>query len=119
MHAAGCSATIVRRDPNNRIVIKTPSKKEFSLPQECMCTVGRLSNVLHGETPIGSAQANRWLGNRPRSGLWQRKTGRLGRKIRAPPPTKMINPREEEDSDTIIFTQPRNFVKTLNNQFHY
>jgi len=31
------------------------------------------------------------LGNRPRSGLWQRKTGRFGRKIRPPPPLKIID----------------------------
>lgn len=51
---------------------------------------GRLSNVDHGTTPIGSPQRNRWLGNRPRSGLWQRKSGRHGRKIKPPKPVKEI-----------------------------
>lgn len=64
-----------------------------------MCTVGRLSNAIHGSTPIGSAQRNRELGNRPRSGLWKRKDGRFGRKLRRPPPTRTFvatGPRKEE-----------------------
>lgn len=51
---------------------------------------GRVSNIEHSKTPIGSAQRNRELGNRPRSGLWQRKDGRHGRKIRKLPPMKLI-----------------------------
>ncbi|XP_066248819.1 large ribosomal subunit protein uL2m [Euwallacea similis] len=90
IHGAGTFATIIRKTPNNKVIIMMPSKKEFSLPEECMCTVGRLSNVAHADTPIGSAQKNRELGNRPRSGWWQRKTGRFGRKIRKPPPVKEI-----------------------------
>ncbi|XP_071866139.1 mitochondrial ribosomal protein L2 [Bombus fervidus] len=82
IHAAGTFGTIIRKDGEDRVVVKMPSKKEFSIHQSCMATVGRLSNILHGSTPIGSAQKNRELGNRPRSGLWQRKTGRFGRKIK-------------------------------------
>lgn len=51
---------------------------------------GRVSNIDHNKIPIGSAQKNRELGNRPRSGLWQRKDGRHGRKIRKLPPMKLI-----------------------------
>lgn len=119
VHSAGCAATIVRKDPNDRVVIEVPSKKQFSLSQECMCTVGRLSNAEHAETPIGSAQANRWLGNRPRSGWWHRKTGRFGRKIRKPPPVKVIDLKAIDDKETISFTPPKPFVKTLSAQFHY
>nr|XP_046465408.1 39S ribosomal protein L2, mitochondrial isoform X1 [Neodiprion pinetum] len=88
VHAAGTFATIVRHDGTGRVIIKMPSKREFSLHNSCMATVGRLSNHLHGSTPIGSAQNNRLLGNRPRSGLWKRKEGRHGRKIRPLPPVK-------------------------------
>lgn len=119
IHAAGCAATIARKTANNRVVVQMPSKREFSLPQECMSTVGRLSNVEHADTPIGSAQANRWLGNRPRSGLWQRKTGRFGRKIRKPPPVKIIEAKEKVDEDTIVFTPPKPFVFGVRHQFHY
>ncbi|XP_018322266.1 39S ribosomal protein L2, mitochondrial [Agrilus planipennis] len=104
VHAAGTCATIMRKAANNHVVIQMPSKKEFSLPEICMCTVGRLSNGEHWNTPIGSAQKNRELGNRPRSGWWQRKTGRFGRKIRRLPPVLTIGPKQPSNSEEIKFT---------------
>ncbi|XP_013183664.1 large ribosomal subunit protein uL2m [Amyelois transitella] len=89
IHAAGTFGTILRKQ-DDRIVVQMPSKRTFSFDQMCMAVVGRLSNVDHGDTPIGSPQRNRWLGNRPRSGLWKRKDGRHGRKIRPPKPVKEI-----------------------------
>ncbi|XP_022131163.1 39S ribosomal protein L2, mitochondrial [Pieris rapae] len=89
IHAAGTFGTILRRQ-NDRIVVQMPSKRLFSFNEHCMAVVGRLSNVDHGNTPIGSPQRNRWLGNRPRSGLWKRKDGRHGRKIKPPKPVKEI-----------------------------
>ncbi|XP_037972013.2 39S ribosomal protein L2, mitochondrial [Plutella xylostella] len=89
VHAAGTFGTILRRQ-DDRVVVQMPSKRQFSFSQHCMAVVGRLSNVDHGSTPIGSAQRNRWLGNRPRSGLWKRKDGRHGRKIHPPKPVKEI-----------------------------
>lgn len=89
VHAAGTFATITRR-VGDRVIIQLPSKQELSLDGTCMATVGRISNVEHGKTPIGSAQRNRELGNRPRSGLWHRKTGKHGRKIRPLPPVRVI-----------------------------
>ncbi|XP_076241401.1 mitochondrial ribosomal protein L2 [Calliopsis andreniformis] len=91
IHAAGTFGTVLRKDDNDRVIVKMPSKKEFSLHKTCMATVGRLSNVEHGSTPIGSAQKNRELGNRPRSGLWQRKSGRHGRKIKPPRPVRAFD----------------------------
>lgn len=64
-----------------------------------MATVGRVSNVGHADTKLSSHQENRELGNRPRSGLWQRKTGRFGRKIKPIPPMRhmsFIPPAEPE-----------------------
>lgn len=49
-----------------------------------------MSNIDHHKIHIGSATRNRELGNRPRSGLWQRKDGRHGRKIRRLPPMRII-----------------------------
>ncbi|XP_071439166.1 large ribosomal subunit protein uL2m isoform X2 [Hetaerina americana] len=92
--AAGTCATVVRRI-GDRVIIQLPSKRELSLSKECMAVAGRLSNIMHSRTPIGSAQRNRELGNRPRSGLWQRKTGRFGRKIRPLPPMKTVSSRKE------------------------
>lgn len=114
VHAAGTYATILRKTPDGRVIIITPSKKEFSLPQECMCTVGRLSNVAHASTPIGSPQKNRELGNRPRSGWWQRKTGRFGRKIRPPPPVKAINSKGDPTIENLTLTM-RGFAR--NNKY--
>ncbi|XP_026326054.1 39S ribosomal protein L2, mitochondrial [Hyposmocoma kahamanoa] len=89
IHAAGTFGTILRKQ-DDRVIVQMPSKRQFSFDMHCMAVVGRLSNVDHGDTPIGSPQRNRWLGNRPRSGLWQRKSGRHGRKIKPPKPVKEI-----------------------------
>ncbi|XP_076294935.1 mitochondrial ribosomal protein L2 [Lasioglossum baleicum] len=90
INAAGTCGVITGSDGDDRMIVKMPSKQEFSLHKTCMATVGRLSNVEHESTPVGSAQKMRELGNRPRSGLWQRKTGRFGRKIRKLPPVRRI-----------------------------
>ncbi|XP_026493098.1 large ribosomal subunit protein uL2m [Vanessa tameamea] len=89
VHAAGTYGTILRKQ-DDRVIVQMPSKRPFSFSQYCMAVVGRLSNIEHGTTPIGSPQRNRWLGNRPRSGLWRRKDGRHGRKIKPPKPVKEI-----------------------------
>lgn len=91
VHAAGCYATILRKF-DDRVVVLMPNKREYALLQTCMATVGRLSNVEHARTPIGSPNRSRELGNRPRSGLWQRKSGRHGRKIKRPPPLRLHGP---------------------------
>lgn len=104
VHAAGTYAKIVRKAPNSHVIIQMPSKKEFCLPQTCMCTVGRLGNKEHGSTPIGSAQRNRELGNRPRSGWWQRKTGRFGRKLRRLPPPRLFAAHDVTKKEVIQLT---------------
>ncbi|KAK1122746.1 hypothetical protein K0M31_009188 [Melipona bicolor] len=114
IHAAGTCGLILNND-GDRVIVKMPSKKQFSLHQTCMATVGRLSNVLHGSTPIGSAQKNRELGNRPRSGLWQRKSGKHGRKIRPPPPVRKIGVGEESAPKREILSlnhSPLNTIRT-------
>ncbi|GAB1609801.1 39S ribosomal protein L2, mitochondrial-like [Argonauta hians] len=85
--AAGTSAQLVRK-VEDQCVIRLPSKREISVSKHCMATVGRVSNVDHNKEHIGSAQRSRWLGIRPQSGLWHRKTGYNGRKIRPIPPLK-------------------------------
>lgn len=92
IHSAGTYGTILRKDGSDRVIVKMPSKREFSLHETCMATVGRLSNIEHDSIPIGSAQKNRELGNRPRSGLWKRKTSQYGRKVKSTPPLRMIGP---------------------------
>lgn len=103
VHAAGCYATILRKF-DDRVVIVLPNKREYALLQSCMAVVGRLSNVEHSRTPIGSAQKLRELGYRPRSGLWQRKSGKHGRKIRKPPPMKLQEAPKEHEEPPMLLT---------------
>lgn len=62
----------------------------------CCCCAGQLSNLEHGSKHVGSAQRRRWLGRRPASGLWQRKDGYCGRKIRPVPPMITYGPKKEK-----------------------
>uniref|UniRef100_T1IUW4 Uncharacterized protein n=1 Tax=Strigamia maritima TaxID=126957 RepID=T1IUW4_STRMM len=96
--AAGASAQITNK-VDGKVIVQLPSKQLISVSEKCMTVVGRVSNPEHDSTPIGSAQANRWLGRRPRSGLWHRKDGYCGRKIHPLPPLRVYDkprkPREE------------------------
>lgn len=85
VRAAGTFGTILRKF-DDRVVVQLPTKREFAFMQTCMATVGRVSNVGHNKVHLGSAVKLREMGFRPRSGLWQRKGGRNGRKIRRLPP---------------------------------
>jgi len=107
IHAAGTVGRVMKRD-GDRVIVQMPSKKLFSLHETCMATVGRLSNVEHDSTPIGSAQKNRELGNRPRSGLWQRKTGRFGRKIKPPPRVQRVGDKQSTSSDVLVLNSHHN-----------
>jgi len=117
--AAGTSCKILRK-VGQRVVILHPTKREYSLSQDCMAVVGRVSNVIHNTIHIGSPNNLRRMGYRPRSGLWQRKTGRHGRKIRRPPPCKEFVSKDklpkpvlkikltmDEDVTQCFFNQPR------------
>jgi len=90
---AGTSCTILRK-VGQRVIIMIPSKREMSLDQNCMAVVGRCSNVIWNTIHIGSPNNLRHMGYRPRSGLWQRKTGKHGRKLRRPPPCREIVAKE-------------------------
>lgn len=103
--AAGTFGTILRKY-DNLVVVQMPDKKEFAYNEKCMATVGRVSNVDHADTHIGSVQKNRELGNRPRSGLWQRKSGKHGRKIRKLPPMRVWPQRKESTLVPIRMTLP-------------
>ncbi|KAF4521578.1 hypothetical protein B566_EDAN001298 [Ephemera danica] len=102
-HAAGTFLTIQRR-VGKQVILQLPSKIEVALNQECMAVVGRVSNINHNKIPIGSAQRSRELGNRPRSGLWQRKSGIHGRKLRRPPPVRTITGPREKPKEYIQFS---------------
>ncbi|KAG5319622.1 RM02 protein, partial [Pseudoatta argentina] len=101
IHSAGTFGTLMKRE-EDRVVVQMPSKKLFSLHELCMATVGRLSNIEHDSIPIGSAQKNRELGNRPRSGLWQRKTGRFGHKIKPPSRVQHVGDKQSAPYDVLV-----------------
>uniref|UniRef100_A0A1A9WE09 Uncharacterized protein n=1 Tax=Glossina brevipalpis TaxID=37001 RepID=A0A1A9WE09_9MUSC len=103
IHAAGTYGTILRKF-DDKVVVQLPSKREFAFDKTCMATVGRVSNINHNKEHIGSAQRSRELGNRPRSGLWQRKDGRFGRKIRRLPPMAIVAPPPRKPLEVIKLT---------------
>uniref|UniRef100_A0A3P9JT42 Large ribosomal subunit protein uL2m n=1 Tax=Oryzias latipes TaxID=8090 RepID=A0A3P9JT42_ORYLA len=89
IRAAGTSGVLLRK-VNGTAIVQLPSKQQVQVLETCMVTVGRVSNVDHNKRVIGKAGRNRWLGIRPSSGLWQRKGGWAGRKIKPLPPMKMV-----------------------------
>lgn len=105
IHAAGTFGTILRKF-DDKVVVQLPSKREFAFHRTCMATVGRLSNTEHNKEHVGSAQRMRELGNRPRSGLWKRKEGKHGRKIRRLPPMTTISPPAPPKEEAIKLTLP-------------
>ena len=94
--SAGVTAQLIRKT-GDQCVLRLPSKREVCVSAKCAATVGRVSNIDHNKRKLGKAGRRRWLGFRPNSGRWHRKTGRFGRKIRPirpmvvytkPPPPK-------------------------------
>ncbi|XP_073689736.1 large ribosomal subunit protein uL2m [Garra rufa] len=87
IRAAGTCGVLLRK-VNGTAIVQLPSKHQIQVLETCMVTVGRVSNIDHNKRIIGKAGRNRWLGIRPSSGLWQRKGGWAGRKIKPLPPMK-------------------------------
>lgn len=88
IRAAGSCGQILRK-VDGQVIVRLPSKHEISVSEHCNAVVGQVSNPGHSSVPLGTAQANRWLGNRPSSGLWHRKDGYCGRKIHPPRAVKV------------------------------
>ncbi|XP_032408551.1 large ribosomal subunit protein uL2m [Xiphophorus hellerii] len=87
IRAAGTSGVLLRK-VNGTAIVQLPSKQQVQVSETCIVTVGRVSNIDHNKRIIGKAGRNRWLGIRPSSGLWKRKGGWAGRKIKPLPPMK-------------------------------
>jgi len=110
---AGAYGTVLRRE-GDRVILSLFRRKrtyaivhneEISVDERCMATVGRVSNVNHHLIPIGSAPMLIKLGNRSRSGWWQRKDGRFGRQIRDPKKCKVIQ--DAEVPYTPVYKEPK------------
>uniref|UniRef100_A0A0N5A7Z4 Ribosomal_L2_C domain-containing protein n=1 Tax=Syphacia muris TaxID=451379 RepID=A0A0N5A7Z4_9BILA len=93
--AAGTCAEIMRHQ-GDFVVIKLPHKHEFALHKECMATVGRLSHADIKDKIFGSAQMHRRFGYKMSSGLFHKKTGYFGRKVKPLPPPRKLDELPEE-----------------------
>ncbi|CAJ1067825.1 S ribosomal protein L2%2C mitochondrial [Xyrichtys novacula] len=87
IRAAGTSGILLRK-VNGTAIVQLPSKQQVQVLETCVVTVGRVSNINHNKQIIGKAGRNRRLGRRPSSGLWHRKGGWAGRKIKPLPRMK-------------------------------
>jgi len=97
---------LIKNKVGDRVVVENTDKMQYSFDQRCQCVVGKVSIHPLKAMHIGSPNRMRWLGIRPRSGLWHRKTGRFGRKIRALPPVKMVIREEPSKDKTIVLNCP-------------
>ncbi|CAH8478472.1 unnamed protein product [Dicrocoelium dendriticum] len=125
--AAGTSAMVVRRgkwvgDPNAPATDNSTSditdehvvmlrdggtRKLFRLLPQCMVVVGRVSNCEHKSKKYSKFGEKYWHGIKQRSGLWQRKTGRFGRKLRPiGPPVDCISPKPSPSEMILKLTKP-------------
>jgi large subunit ribosomal protein L2 len=86
---AGQFVEVMRRMGNN-VVVKHGYLGELALDHRCMASVGRVSQVEHETVNRLIPQRTRWLGFRMHSGLWHRKDGYCGKKIRPPKPLQVI-----------------------------
>jgi large subunit ribosomal protein L2 len=98
-------ATVLRKI-DDRCIVKLPSGLEISVDQRCMVTVGQVSHASYKDEKLTHAVDIRDLGYRPRSGLFQKKTGRFGRKIKPPKPPKVMDGKKEEKLQRIQYTYP-------------
>ncbi|EFO20323.1 hypothetical protein LOAG_08167 [Loa loa] len=99
---AGTCAEIIRHQ-GDFVIVRLPHKHEFLLSKECMATVGRLSHAEFHDKIFGSAQMHRRFGYKMASGLFQKKDGYLGRKIRRLPPPRTLTP-ERPPQELVSFT---------------
>jgi len=101
--AAATAGQIVRHQ-GDFSVIRLPHKHEFSMHKTCMATVGRLSHPEFWSRQYGSPNMHRRFGYKPSSGLWHKKDGYCGRKIRPLPPVRVLDEPDEEPPRLQQFT---------------
>ncbi|KAK6751839.1 hypothetical protein RB195_003332 [Necator americanus] len=109
---AGTAATIVRHQ-GDFTVIRLPHKHEFSLHRTCMATVGRLSHTDFDNKIYGSAQMHRRFGYKMASGLFHKKDGYFGRKIRPLPPVRVLDKPPRELSPNYQFSLTKDQLSGL------
>merc|ERR1719362_80459 len=95
-------AKILRKIGDRVIIQREATKYQYSLDERCQCVVGKVSIHPLKDGVVGSPNRNRWWGIQPRSGLWHRKTGIHGRKIRALPPVDEVNKPLPEKNEQLM-----------------
>lgn len=103
--AAGVCAQILRR-VGDTIVLQLPSKKEVAVDPNCIATVGRIGNIDFCNQKWTKAGEARAEGRRPKSGLWHRKDGYCGRKIRPKPPVNDFTKGAPPDPTKMKMSRP-------------
>lgn len=63
--AAGTACVLLKKFNINQILIRLPSKEEIFLTQNCIATIGRVSNINHKFLYLYKAGQNRWKNKRP------------------------------------------------------
>uniref|UniRef100_A0A914PJH4 Ribosomal protein L2 C-terminal domain-containing protein n=1 Tax=Panagrolaimus davidi TaxID=227884 RepID=A0A914PJH4_9BILA len=101
--AAGTAGVIVRHQ-GQYVVVRLAHKHEFSMHQTCMATVGKLSHGDFDNKIFGSANMHRRFGYKMASGLWHKKDGYCGRKIRPLHPVRVLEKAPEEEPPFHEFT---------------
>ncbi|CAJ0930881.1 unnamed protein product, partial [Mesorhabditis belari] len=112
VQVAGQSATIVRHQGEFTIV-KMPYKHEYSFHRECMATVGRLSHADFHDKIFGSAQMHRRFGYKMSSGLFHKKDGYCGRRVRPLPPVRVFDTPAEPEPENQKFTLTKSQLSGL------
>ena len=77
--ASGGSQGMLVRHVGDQAVVRLPSQHEIMVSNECTAVLGRPVRF-KPKTKLRKAGEARWLGIRPKSGLWHKKDGRFGRK---------------------------------------
>ncbi|VDL75917.1 unnamed protein product [Nippostrongylus brasiliensis] len=109
---AGLAATIVRHQ-GDYTVIRLPHKHEFSVHRTCMARVGRLSHGDFENKIYGSAQMHRRFGYKMASGLFHKKDGYFGRKIRPLPPLRVLEAPPREPASNVQFSLSKDHLSGL------
>ncbi|MFZ5392136.1 MAG: 50S ribosomal protein L2 [Patescibacteria group bacterium] len=65
VRSAGSSAMVIGRD-GSKIQVKLPSSSIILIPEDCMATIGQVSNLDHSNVKIGKAGRTRHFGRRPK-----------------------------------------------------
>jgi len=90
--AAGACATVGEHMKNGMVIVQLSEKRQIVVGKDCLAVVGRLARTGPRREVIGSGARRRWMGVRPQSGWWKRKTGRFGRNLNKKKITMVYDP---------------------------